>query len=213
MEKRYARCKEKRLGLVASAARGECFKKVNVSSVNTVTFNGFAGIIVVKQVGDHPDFDEVYHLPGVPSLLSYGEVCQRNREKEAAGDKKHRLSLNKDGEIVWRCHDRDFVLANNGSNLHMYTCDSAKNCKSSKQKWGSRQSAYIETVAHHERLYSKMEVKAAQAVRAYSMGGLSMANLMEAARSRRAQGLDFNAHDIMRAFRIYGPSRSLSRDV
>lgn len=111
----------KRLGLVASAARGECFKKVNVSSVNTVTFNGFAGIIVVKQVGDHPDFDEVYHLPGVPSLLSYGEVCQRNREKEAAGDKKHRLSLNKDGEIVWRCHDRDFVLANNGSNLHMYT--------------------------------------------------------------------------------------------
>ena len=95
--------------------------------------------------------------------------------------------------------------------LITYNC--AKDCKSITQKWGSQQSAYIETVAHHERLYSKIKVKAAHAMRAYSiaMEGLSMANLMDAARSRRVQGLDFNAQDVMRAFKIYGPSLNMVR--
>ena len=50
-------------------------------------------------------------------------------------------------------------------------------------------------------------------MRAYSiaMEGLSMANLMDAARSRRVQGLDFNAQDVMRAFKIYGPSLKMVR--
>ena len=46
-----------------------------------VTFNGIAERLVVNQVGNHPDFAEMWYHPDVPNLLSYGELCKQTREK------------------------------------------------------------------------------------------------------------------------------------
>ena len=183
----------------------------NIRECAPIKYHGLSGELNVKQVGDHEHFGEVYYHAGVPNLLSYGAACRKVAESRAAGDGKYDMRVLQNGTFVWSCNGHEYVFRNNGNNLFTYDCSEDSNAFAAE--WESKEHAYIETVAENKKLYTKAEVRAADAVRQYSMamGGMSIASLMAQARGRRVDGLTFTTQDVVRAFRIYGPSLEVVR--
>lgn len=171
----------------------------NIKRCKPIKYHGLSGDLTVTQVGQHEHFGEVLNL------LSYGAACKTVANSRGAGDGSYEMKVLENGNFVWTCEGCDYEFKNNGNNLYTYDC--SHDVDAHAAGWENKESAYIETVSENQKLYTKAEVKAVNAVRQYSMtmGGMSIANLMEQARNRRVHGLNFTAQDVVRAFRIYGP--------
>ena len=157
-----------------------------------VRYRGIDGAIKVEKKGSHKVFGEVYYHPGVPNLVSVGQLS--SPESKAEG-----VNIDwENGAFEVSKGDESYLFANDGRNL--YTADLSEELPEVAH-------FSVETVEANERLYTKKQVAAAKRVRVYAstMGAMSRANLLAHVRSRRVEGIDFTAEDVGRAFEIYGP--------
>ena len=175
----------------------------NIRSSDPVYYSGVGGQILVDQVGDHSDFGTVYYKEGSPNILSYG-ACKAlvTQHKENGGVDYDMWVDNDRDEFVYRCNGTDYVFRNNGRNLYTF------NLADYPGQDTSHELALVSTVEERLRLYSKKDIEAATRVKDYasSMISMSLGNLIQAARVRRVDGLDFTVNDVIRAHDIWGPS-------
>jgi hypothetical protein len=135
----------------------------------------------------------VYYHPGVPNLLSLGQLQSEEAKQQGVSVDFVR------GSFVVSKGDEEYVFEKNERNL--YVCDCTDDVELMATAYN------FETVKGNERLYTKKQVEAARRVRQYAsaMGAMSMANLIAQVRSRRVEGIDFTVEDVTRAFDIDGP--------
>ena len=131
----------------------------------------------------------------MPNLVSVGQLVSKKEKKRGVKVtfKNGAFRVSK-GDVSYRF--------TNTSGRNLFTTDV------SSEILGEELAYDFETVEGNEKLYTKKQIEAAKRVRVYAsaMGAMSMENLVSQARSRRVEGMDFSADDVVRSFKIYGPS-------
>ena len=164
----------------------------DVKKCKPVNYRGIGGRITVKKKGTHSVFGDVYLHPGVPNLLSVGQLT--SEESIASGVEvrlvKNAFEVSKgSAKYTFRNGGRRLFVADLSSELREET------------------GMVVETVAENERLLTKKQIAGAKRARLFSlsMGCLSMANLVAMVRNRRTEGIDLSFEDVILAYETYGP--------
>ena len=167
----------------------------NLEECEPTTYKGIGGKITVDTKGWHHTFGEAYYHEGVPNLVSVGQLVSKKEKKRGV-----KVTF-KNGAFRVSKGDVSYRFANT-SGRNLFTTDV------SSEILGEELAYDFETVEGNEKLYTKKQIEAAKRVRVYAsaMGAMSMENLVSQARSRRVEGMDFTADDVVRSFKIYGPS-------
>lgn len=167
----------------------------NLRKCKAKKFKGVGGYKTATMIGDLADFGTAYYIPGVPNLLSFFEVAQRDGVliEYSSRDRGFHVSLGESSYFFEGRPDR-----------RVYTCDlGARENSEADSAYGI---GTVETVEGNERLYTKEQVRAAKRAGAFvrAMGFSSAKNTLRLAKTGRVDGINFTPDDVERAREIYG---------
>jgi hypothetical protein len=163
----------------------------NIKSCDPVTYKGIWGTIVTDQVGEHSIFGRADYCPGIPNLLSVGQLTSESSRANG---------------IEVRISDGAFKVSK-GNVSYLFVNDSRNQFVTDLSYDVNGEDCYmIETINQNERLFTKGQVEAARRVRIFAsaMRAMAMVDIIGQVRSRRVDVIDFTVEDVARSYEIYG---------